>query len=387
MNSTRQRVLFVSRNLPPLTGGMERLNHQAYLALSNRAEVAVCGPAGVGPILKPENPRREVAVAPLMHFLPACQWSAWSLARKFRPDVVFSGSGLTVPAAMMAARSTRAAVVAFLHGLDIVVDHPAYRAVFLPLIRRCDRLLVNSRNTHRLAVEAGIEEKRLTVVHPGVDIPDWRTRTDARASFRRELQLGDRPVLLAAGRLTARKGLVPFIREAFPRIRQAYPGIAMVIVGGEASQALKHRQGVTAEIQRAAESIGARDDIRLLGNVSEDRLTQAYFGADLLVFPVIDLPGDVEGFGMVAVEAAAHGLPTVAFAVGGVVDAVREGHSGYLVEPGNYQAMAQAIVAALTPPSARERLADQCLGHARAFTWDIFAERLVAAVGIAEQAH
>ena len=54
-----------------------------------------------------------------------------------------------------------------------------------------------------------------------------------------------------------------------------------------------------------------------LARVDDQRLSDAYFAADVMVFPVLDLPGDVEGFGMVAVEAAAHGLPTVAFAVGG----------------------------------------------------------------------
>jgi phosphatidylinositol alpha-1,6-mannosyltransferase len=191
-------------------------------------------------------------------------------------------------------------------------------------------------------------------------------------------------VLLSAGRLTARKGLAAFIRQSFPRIRRAHPGIVLLIIGGEAAQALKHRLGVIEDIKRAIEDMDAQEDIRLLGNVSDERLKQAYFGADLLVLPVVDLPGDVEGFGMVAVEAAAHGLPTVAFNVGGVADAVSEDRSGYLVAAGDYDAMAEVIVAALSPPSARDNLAEQCVAHAREFTWEIFGEKLLAAIGLPE---
>ena len=71
-------------------------------------------------------------------------------------------------------------------------------------------------------------------------------------------------------------------------------------------------------------------------------LSAAYRAANVHVFPVREISGDVEGFGMVAVEAAAHGLPTVAYAVGGVPDAVSDGVSGALVEPGDSAAFADA---------------------------------------------
>jgi phosphatidylinositol alpha-1,6-mannosyltransferase len=95
------------------------------------------------------------------------------------------------------------------------------------------------------------------------------------------------------------------------------------------------------------------------------------------VFPVLDLPGDVEGFGMVALEAAAHGVPTVAFAVGGVPDAVADGRTGVLVAPGDYAALAAATLAQLDASNAAD-VAGQCRDFARGLDWAVFGARLRA---------
>ena len=381
----RHRALVISRNLPPLTGGMERLNLHAYRALRHQFETAVCGPEGVGALLAEGDRRVEIQCSPLFRFLATCQWQSWKLARRFQPKLVYSGSGLTAPAALMAARSVGARSACFLHGLDIVADHPIYRRFFLPAICRHDRILVNSHHTAGLAERAGVKADRIRVVHPGVDLPDLSGRAEARRAFRERFSLGNRPMLLAAGRLTERKGLEPFIRQSLPEIVRHYPDTWLVVIGGEASQALQHRPGIMEGIRKASRDMGLESQILILGGITDEVLSQAYFAADLLVFPVLDLPGDVEGFGMVAVEAAAHGLPTVAFGVGGVPDAVRDGHSGQLIAPGDYLGLTGAIVSILSPKYARDNLVQQCLAHSRGFTWDIFGERLCAAVGFEEE--
>jgi phosphatidylinositol alpha-1,6-mannosyltransferase len=85
------------------------------------------------------------------------------------------------------------------------------------------------------------------------------------------------------------------------------------------------------------------------------------------------IPGDPEGFGMVAVEAAAHGLPSVAFATGGIVDAVAEGRSGRLVRPGDYAALSDAVISTL---AECESLRSSCIEFARRFAWPEFGVQL-----------
>src|SRR5690606_3589327 len=100
-------------------------------------------------------------------------------------------------------------------------------------------------------------------------------------------------------------------------------------------------------IQAQAEQTGVAGHLRFLGVITDAQLATAYEAADVHIFPVRYIPGDPEGFGMVAIEAAAHGTPTVAFATGGVIDAVASGQSGQLVPPGDYAALAQAALEAL----------------------------------------
>jgi len=90
-----------------------------------------------------------------------------------------------------------------------------------------------------------------------------------------------------------------------------------------------------------------QEHVRFLGNVDEVVLAMAYHVPQVLVFPLREVSGDVEGFGMVAVGAATHGLPTIAFAVGGVSDAVAHDVSGKLVAAGDYAGFTQAALSLL----------------------------------------
>lgn len=359
---------------------MERLNHHAYTALSKVFSLAVCGPQGAGNFANGAEALVEIPPTPLSRFLIACQWESLKLAWRFRPKVIYSGSGLTAPAALMAARAVNARTACFLHGLDIVADHPVYRRVFLPAIRRFDRILVNSRHTAVLAETMGVKPERIAIVHPGVELPDLQDRELARSRFRQNLGAAHRPLLLAAGRLTQRKGIAEFIRQVLPEVRTHIPNVLLVVIGGEATNALRHSEGVTQEIRRAVSDSCCEQNVTLLGTVDDASLSDAYFAADVMVFPVLDLPGDVEGFGMVAVEAAAHGIPTVAFAVGGVPDAVAEGRSGFLITPGDYCQFGRSLLRILQADGDALPNIESCVNHARTLMWGVFEQRLLVAV-------
>lgn len=352
---------------------MERLNLHMAQALAEWSDLTVIGPAGCGQFLPAQAQVIEVPVRPLSSFLLRSLRAAWR--RSGQPiDIALAGSGLTVISVKLAAWRAGARSVAYVHGLDLLAPHWLYRAVWLPTLRRLDHALTNSANTADIAARTGVAGGRITVIHPGVTLPD--ADDDPSDAFRTQHQLGRRPLLLSVGRLTARKGLAEFIRHALPSIKQHHPEVVLVVIGDEAPDALTGAgTGGRAALQALAAELGLSANLRLLGPCNDDTLSQAYFAADVHVFPVRDMPGDVEGFGMVAIEAAAHGLPTVAFAVGGVPDAVSPGHSGHLVQPGDYAGFAQRTCELLaagrdTPlrASAREFAAN--------FRWQRFGERL-----------
>lgn len=372
------RILHVTRNLPPLVGGMERLNWHIAEALSRHARVQVVGPAGAVACKPAGVDVQEVPLRPLWRFLLASAWRAFRLARRQRPDWVLAGSGLTAPAAWLAARACGARAAVYVHGLDVAVRHPVYRALWHPVLRRMDVVVANSRPTAALVRDIGVDAGAVQVVPPGVALPATAQTPAALRAFRQRHGLGDAPLLLSVGRLTRRKGLREFVREALPAIIQEVPDALLVVVGDVARDSLLPGMQTRHAIQADAEAAGIGAHLRFLGGVDDAELACAYEAAGVHVFPVIELPGDPEGFGMVAIEAAAHGLPTVAFAAGGIVDAVQDGVSGRLVANADYPALSSAVVTLLQQPTPQLR--DSARRFAESFAWPRFEDRLWAAL-------
>jgi len=375
MAAGKPRLLFVTRNLPPLRGGMERLNAHLLQELATAFEVAVCCPAECRPVLPQDIDVRTAPLRPLSRFLLGSAASAVMLARHLRPQLVLAGSGLTVPLVRMAAAVSGARSGAYLHGLDIVVNHRVYRRLWVPQFRALDLVLVNSRHTAGLAVRAGVSAQRLNIVHPGVEMPDWDP-TKA-AEFRQRFGLGDRPLLLSVGRLTARKGLAEFIEAVMPGLVAAVPGLVLAVIGGEASNSLKSDgAGQLQRIRHTIERLALQNQVKLLGEQDDATVCGALFASTALVFPVLDIPGDIEGFGMVAVEAAAHGVRTIAFAVGGVVDAIDDPVSGSLVPAGDYAAMKDKLIQLLVAGGPAAQARQESRDFAAGFRWELFGERV-----------
>lgn len=370
------RALLLTRNFPPLVGGMEQLNRRVFAALETRYQVGLVGPRGCSAHVPATTCTIEVAHQSLPKFLAGALAAAVRAARSLRPGLVVAGSGLLAPHARLVARIGSAPYAVYVHGLDIVVRHPVYRLGWLPAIRAADRVVANSRHTANLAIAAGVSADRIRIVSPGAEPIPMRAVDCGR--WRAASGIGDGPLLLSVGRLTTRKGLPAFIRDVMPRLVERFPNLTLAIVGNEARDALKAAAGSERErILEATRAAGVMAHVRLLGGLSDEALGQAFGCADLHVFPVLELPGDVEGFGMVALEAAAHGVPTVGYAVGGVPDAVEQGVSGELVAAGDAPALGDAITRWL---SGSRDTREACRAFVERNSWTEFNRKLLAAL-------
>jgi phosphatidylinositol alpha-1,6-mannosyltransferase len=165
------QITLVSRNFPPLTGGMERLVHQLYLDLQKSHQVALLGPDGCDDFVTADADVHATRISPTSVFLfLTLLKGAFSRSPAARPDIVIGGSGLVGPVVLMLASLARAKSLLLVHGLDIVADSRLYQWLFVPLLKRADLVVCNSKNTARLAMNAGVDAKRIATINPGVDV-------------------------------------------------------------------------------------------------------------------------------------------------------------------------------------------------------------------------
>ena len=376
---TRPRILIITRNLPPLVGGMERLNWHMADELAKQADVYIVGPNGAAAIKPATVGFAPAPLKPLPLFLLLAFFQALWLALRWRPTVVLAGSGLTAPLAWLVGKCCGARTAAYLHGLDITVKHRGYQKLWVPVFKKLDCVLLNSTPTQQLALAAGVAVDKAHIVYPGVSLPTAPQSAERINAFKQQHGLQDKKILLSVGRLTTRKGLCEFVAQALPRIVAEQPTAMLVVVGEAPRNALGAGIQSVASIQAAAAQAGVGQHVLFLGVVTDaTQLATVYEAADVHVFPVRHLPDDPEGFGMVAIEAAAHGLPTAAFATGGIVDAVAHGQSGYLAEKNNYQALSahtlQLLQAPLPPTEIRH--------FAQGFAWEQFGQAICTALGL-----
>ncbi|MEM7501234.1 MAG: glycosyltransferase family 4 protein [Pseudomonadota bacterium] len=364
----RPTALIVTRNFPPLTGGMERLLHQTAKALSQSFDVTVIGPAGSRRYF-PEGTVIECPASPIFFLLFATIKGVFH-SRRRRYSFVLAGSGLTAPIAVWLSKLRRARSVVYVHGLDLVVDSALYQRFFVPWIVRSDITIANSRNTRKIALTKGCSEQQLRVLNPGTDLP-IRIGREKRAALRSTYGAG--PICLFVGRITPRKGLSTFIRKTWTQVIDERPGARLIVIGDSPENAVAGKNDEIDAVRLAVVESKSASSIEFLGAVDDDLLDDYYSLADVLIFPLVPIDGDVEGFGMVAIEAAARGTPTIAFSEGGVTDAVDDPVSGRLIPPGDYERFSQAIHAVAADSAIRDR----CREHAESFGWEHYAVRLL----------
>ena len=228
----------------------------------------------------------------------------------------------------------RKRVVCIAHGLDLTYPLPLYQALwvrrFLP---SCDRIVAVGNETLRAGVAAGLPREKLVFIPNGVDTDRFAPRDVPRAALERisGADLRGRKVLLTAGRLARRKGVAWFVRNVMPRL----PDEVLYVVAGDGED----RDAIAAAVREA----GLARRVILLGAVSDEVRDLLFHTCDLFVQPNIRVPGSLEGFGLVVLEAGSSGIPVLASRLEGLPDAIHDGRNGFLVEPEQPAAWAARI--------------------------------------------
>ncbi len=324
--------LLLSENFPPRTGGSGRWFWETYRRLP-RPHYAVA--AGEDPRQEAFDRSHDLRLWRMPLTLKA--WGLrslnglagyWRALRRLRPllrseQVEMIHCGRCLPEGVMAlALKWRYGVpyLCYVHGEDVTTARYSREHSWMVrrILHNAEFLIANSQNTKRLLRdEWGISAERVCVLHPGVDTDYFSPGKKDRAN-RDRLGWGERPVILTVGRLQKRKGHDVMIR-ALTAIRRTVPDVLYVVAGdGEERPAL----------DALVASEDATSHVQFLGEISDADLLGCYRQCDLFVLPNRQIGKDIEGFGMVLLEAQACGKAVVAGASGGTAETMRIPETG-----------------------------------------------------------
>ncbi|MEO0321791.1 MAG: glycosyltransferase family 4 protein [Myxococcota bacterium] len=364
------RLLFASHSFPPEgapldnVGGMQRVATELHAALRGRDDVAL-------ETLALRSSWRDVhrkAVPFLLGLGPRLLVAA----RRHRADaVLFTSMTTALPALLFgpALRRRGVRLLAIAHGLDVTETQPAYQAGIRRLCAQLDGFLPVSRATAAQLLERGAPASRVHVVPNAVDVARFAAPASGQVAGAPALP-DDAFLLVTVGRQVKRKGFAWFIEHVMPRL----PSRAHFWLAGDGPE----RPAIEAAIARAG--LGAR--VRCLGKVDDASLLSLYARGALFVMPNVVVPGDMEGFGIVMLEAGASGLPTVAADLEGIRDVVTDGVNGWFAPSGDAEAFAARIARLMDAPETLASVRERTRAHVHGtFTWEATATRTLGVIG------
>lgn len=222
-------------------------------------------------------------------------------------------------------------------------------------------------------------DRTVTVIPLGADLrqfdPD-QVKNHEIELLRKRYDLQGNPILLSVGRLNARKGHDVTL-HALARIKGKYPDVQLVIIGASMAGEEAYETGLRRFVQEAC----LAQNVRFISRVRGDELRAFYELADVFILSSRSDRGDVEGFGIVLIEANAMRTPVVASSAGGVVEAVEDGRTGFLYKPEDTDDLADKVLRLLRDKSLRLEMGDY--GRERAlkeFNWQVVADRTWTAI-------
>ncbi|MGW8376552.1 glycosyltransferase family 4 protein [Streptomyces sp. ODS28] len=374
------KTLIVTNDFPPRPGGIQAFLHSMALRLDPERVVVYAstwkrGSEGAEATARfdAEQPFPVVRDRTTMLLpTPGATRRATELLREHGCSSVWFGAaaplGLMAPALRKAGARR---LVATTHGHEAGwAQLPAARQLLRRIGESTDTITylgeyTRSRIARALTPEAAA---RMVQLPPGVDEKTFHPGSGGDA-VRERLGLSERPVIVCVSRLVRRKGQDTLIR-AMPRILAEVPDAALLIVGGGP---------YGDELEKLAASLGVSESVHFTGPVPWEELPAHYGAGDVFAMPCRTRRKglDVEGLGIVYLEASATGLPVVSGDSGGAPDAVLDGETGWVVRGGSAEEAAERVTALLRDPELRARMGARGREWVESqWRWDLLADKL-----------
>ena len=342
-------ILFISRTYPPIVGGIEKQNFEIATALSRICQVDVIA-----------NTRSKWF---LLLFLPYATLKALISARKY--DVVLLGDGVLGVTGYLLKLVTGKPVACIIHGLDLTYKNTIYQKLWVNIfIRHMDKLIAVGHETIHQGVSRGIPKSNFVFVPNGVasaDPDEIFTRHELETLIGKEIK---GHILLTIGRLVKRKGIVWFINNVVSTLDE---NIVYIIAGTGKEE---------SNILSAIQNNHLHDRVFFIGEVSDKEKQLLFSTTDIFIQPNIKVAGDMEGFGLVVLEAAASGRVVIASRLEGLTDSIQHGQNGFLVTSGNAEEYRKKIESVLGNPQHKDAFGQQARVYVKSnYSWSLIAKK------------
>ena len=381
---TPPKSLLVSLEFPPQHGGVGNYYYHVCKHLPAGSIVVLAPTSAQAPAFDVKQPFTIIREPRLNRLLTPSRlilvnwWRQWRVYRAIRQSikvhrVTLLHVGHVLPLgtiALLLKRWRKLPYLLYAHGLDILLPQRSVRkkALLKRIIRQAHGLVSNSNFTREALLKLGGRADTIAVVYPCPNLTDTRVPVDRLEHLRRTHRLDGKRVILTVGRLVERKGHDQIIR-ALPAVRKRVPNATYLVVG---NGPYRHR------LQQLVNQYRLGEHVTFLDRVDETQLAACFEVCDVFAMPSRQIGPDVEGFGMVYLEAALFGKPAIAGESGGATEAVLHNLTGLIVNPNDTAAISAALIKLLTDRAYADRLGFQAMQRVlELFTWDRQVEKLL----------
>ncbi|UCC78563.1 MAG: glycosyltransferase family 4 protein [Candidatus Zixiibacteriota bacterium] len=368
MISENKTVLFLIRKNPDTIGGIQRHNARLLAGISGSFQIEPIiwrGPEWGAPFY-----------FPLFYYKTARNGA----------DLIHCDDAVTAIIGSTLKRNTGKKAVATVHGLDVILPIQRYQKAVSRALSSLNRVICVSEATARKVETRGVSRDKIEVIPNSAEkVPAILSKNDELLAKIRNLTgigLQNKKVLFSLGRPLRRKGFDYFIRNVFAHLPEDF----VYIVAGPPQKLPSWLKSVKPflkndtyrklliasgcdSISPELEKLSELPRVHYLKTVSEDLRELLFAASDLFIMPNRTVDGDMEGFGIVALEAAARGIPVVATGIEGITDAVIHGENGFCIDEKDDAAMIKTIIALTDDTDSLKAFGEK----ARAFTEKRFA--------------
>lgn len=377
IENTDMEILLISHKYPPSTGGMEKQSFELITGLGKLTKVHAI-------VYTPEESR-------ITFFLLLEKRIKRMLNAHPGISIVHFNDGLIATYSLLHRSYKHLVRSVTLHGLDVVFPSMIFQKMIIPKFNTFDQVFAVSEATANACSNRGISKDRIAVVNNGVDVspkvPTTRTEVERMLSLKYGVEVVGKKILIAIGRPVKRKGFSWFIRNVLPGLdvdvilllvgpiqtTRSFSSRFIEFLPGSMRDRIELFLGAASderELRQLLDYPNQNPRVARMGKLPLEEMNEILSVADAFIMPNIEVPGDMEGFGLVCLEACMQGANVFAAASGGITDAIIPGKNGHLLPSGHAEVWSETLTLALSQKQHNTAHAEEIIDFTKNhFSW------------------